>query len=179
MRRYGFHGLSYQYITRKLRKRGSQVAREHVVIAHLGNGASRRRPDGRAWPRRWASPPRRPVMGTLRRARPGRGPLPHDRQEDQRGQNIQFFGITPASRDAGISQDMRDLQALTGRRPGKRSPISSPTRPELAGWRRRSRAWKRSSSRRASAKTRGKCARRCSTEWNGWGNPSRRRSEPR
>ena len=40
VRRYGFHGLSYEYITRKLRKIAPQVAREDVVIAHLGNGAS-------------------------------------------------------------------------------------------------------------------------------------------
>ena len=40
VRRYGFHGLSYEYITRKLRKIAPQIAREDVVIAHLGNGAS-------------------------------------------------------------------------------------------------------------------------------------------
>jgi len=40
VRRYGFHGLSYEYIVRKLRSIAPQVAREDVVIAHLGNGAS-------------------------------------------------------------------------------------------------------------------------------------------
>jgi acetate kinase len=40
VRRYGFHGLSYEYITRRLRKIAPQIAREDVVIAHLGNGAS-------------------------------------------------------------------------------------------------------------------------------------------
>jgi acetate kinase len=40
VRRYGFHGLSYEFITRKLRKIAPQIAREDVVIAHLGNGAS-------------------------------------------------------------------------------------------------------------------------------------------
>jgi acetate kinase len=40
IRRYGFHGLSYEFITRKLRKIAPQVAREDVIIAHLGNGAS-------------------------------------------------------------------------------------------------------------------------------------------
>jgi len=40
VRRYGFHGLSYEFITRKLRKMAPQIAREDVVIAHLGNGAS-------------------------------------------------------------------------------------------------------------------------------------------
>jgi acetate kinase len=40
VRRYGFHGLSYEYIIRKLRSIAPQVAREDVVVAHLGNGAS-------------------------------------------------------------------------------------------------------------------------------------------
>jgi acetate kinase len=40
VRRYGFHGLSYEFITRQLRKIAPQIAREDVVIAHLGNGAS-------------------------------------------------------------------------------------------------------------------------------------------
>ncbi len=40
VRRYGFHGLSYEFITRKLRAIAPQIAREDVIIAHLGNGAS-------------------------------------------------------------------------------------------------------------------------------------------
>ena len=40
VRRYGFHGLSYEYIARKLREIAPEIAREDVVIAHLGNGAS-------------------------------------------------------------------------------------------------------------------------------------------
>ena len=40
VRRYGFHGLSYEFITRRLGKIAPQIARKGVVIAHLGNGAS-------------------------------------------------------------------------------------------------------------------------------------------
>jgi acetate kinase len=40
VRRYGFHGLSYEFITRKLRTIAPQIALEDVIIAHLGNGAS-------------------------------------------------------------------------------------------------------------------------------------------
>ena len=40
IRRYGFHGLSYEFITRKLRAIAPQIAQEDVIIAHLGNGAS-------------------------------------------------------------------------------------------------------------------------------------------
>jgi acetate kinase len=40
VRRYGFHGLSYEFITRKLMTIAPEIAREDVIIAHLGNGAS-------------------------------------------------------------------------------------------------------------------------------------------
>jgi len=40
VRRYGFHGLSYEYITRKLPDYDPLSARGSVVVAHLGSGAS-------------------------------------------------------------------------------------------------------------------------------------------
>ena len=40
VRRYGFHGLSYEYIVRRLFSIAPQIAREDVIVAHLGNGAS-------------------------------------------------------------------------------------------------------------------------------------------
>ncbi len=40
VRRYGFHGLSYEYVMRRLRVVAPHVAHGCVVIAHLGNGAS-------------------------------------------------------------------------------------------------------------------------------------------
>jgi acetate kinase len=38
--RYGFHGLSYEYIASVLPQVASQIARRRVIVAHLGNGAS-------------------------------------------------------------------------------------------------------------------------------------------
>lgn len=38
--RYGFHGLSYEYVFQKLQQISSREARGKVIIAHLGNGAS-------------------------------------------------------------------------------------------------------------------------------------------
>jgi acetate kinase len=39
--RYGFHGLSYEYILEKLREvAGAEAAQGRLLIAHLGNGAS-------------------------------------------------------------------------------------------------------------------------------------------
>jgi acetate kinase len=38
--RFGFHGLSYEYVTEQLRVLDGDLAMARVVIAHLGNGAS-------------------------------------------------------------------------------------------------------------------------------------------
>src|SRR5262249_18464780 len=40
VRRYGFHGLSYEYIARTLPSVAPEIARGAVVVAHLGSGAS-------------------------------------------------------------------------------------------------------------------------------------------
>lgn len=40
VRRYGFHGLSYEYITSCLPQMAPNLAKGRVVVAHLGNGAS-------------------------------------------------------------------------------------------------------------------------------------------
>jgi acetate kinase len=38
--RYGFHGLSYEYVMEELRRLEPEAAAGRVVVAHLGNGAS-------------------------------------------------------------------------------------------------------------------------------------------
>jgi acetate kinase len=40
VRRYGFHGLSYEYIARTLTQVAPEVAKGRVIVAHLGSGAS-------------------------------------------------------------------------------------------------------------------------------------------
>jgi acetate kinase len=40
VRRYGFHGLSYEYIARTLPQIAPEVAKGRVIVAHLGSGAS-------------------------------------------------------------------------------------------------------------------------------------------
>lgn len=40
VRRYGFHGLSYEYIAGRLRDLAPELARGRVIAAHLGSGAS-------------------------------------------------------------------------------------------------------------------------------------------
>ena len=40
IRRYGFHGLSYEYIARRLSEVAPEIAQGKVIVAHLGSGAS-------------------------------------------------------------------------------------------------------------------------------------------
>lgn len=40
VRRYGFHGLSYEYICQAMRRIAPDVARGRMIVCHLGNGAS-------------------------------------------------------------------------------------------------------------------------------------------
>jgi acetate kinase len=40
VRRYGFHGLSYEYVTGRMAELAPELAQAKVVICHLGNGAS-------------------------------------------------------------------------------------------------------------------------------------------
>ncbi|WP_434617772.1 acetate/propionate family kinase [Azospirillum sp. B2RO_4] len=40
VRRYGFHGLSYEYISRRLPEIAPELGDSRVVVAHLGSGAS-------------------------------------------------------------------------------------------------------------------------------------------
>jgi acetate kinase len=40
VRRYGFHGLSYEYVAAEMRRVAPDIAEQRLVIAHLGNGAS-------------------------------------------------------------------------------------------------------------------------------------------
>ena len=40
VRRYGFHGLSYEYIASRLKEEAPDLAKGRVVVAHLGSGAS-------------------------------------------------------------------------------------------------------------------------------------------
>ena len=40
IRRYGFHGLSYEYLASVLPERAPEIANGRVILAHLGNGAS-------------------------------------------------------------------------------------------------------------------------------------------
>lgn len=40
VRRYGFHGLSYEYVAKTMQQVAPEIAKGRVIVAHLGSGAS-------------------------------------------------------------------------------------------------------------------------------------------
>ena len=59
VQRYGFHGLSYEYIASVLPEMAPEIARGRVIVAHLGSGAERVRAPQRQERRPAASASRR------------------------------------------------------------------------------------------------------------------------
>ena len=58
VRRYGFHGLSYEFLVSRLKELAPELSAGRVVFAHLGNGASLCAVhDGRSVAATWALPP--------------------------------------------------------------------------------------------------------------------------
>jgi acetate kinase len=138
VRRYGFHGLSYEFITRKLRTIAPQIAREDVIIAHLGNGASMCAVhDGRAVATTMGFTALDGLaMGTrCGQLDPGvvlylmtEKKMSADEISDLLWKNSGLKGMS------GLSQDMRELEASTS--PAARDAIAyfvSRIRRELAG----------------------------------------------
>ena len=90
VRRYGFHGLSYEYIAQVLPQYDARAAAGRTVVLHLGNGASmcaiaggpqRGKHDG-------LHRGRRPADGNaLRQPRSGRDALPDGRARDGRARD--------------------------------------------------------------------------------------------
>jgi len=123
LQRYGFHGLSYEYLTQELeREAGSQEAYGKLIIAHLGNGASMAAIEGgRSLDTTMGlTPAGGLVMGT----RPG------DLDPGVMLYLLQEKGMTPAEVNhlishqaglqgiSGISEDMQDLLAREGANAG-------------------------------------------------------------
>jgi acetate kinase len=172
VRRYGFHGLSYEYVAGRLPQVAPAIASGRVIVAHLGSGASM-----------CALAGGRSVESTMgftaldglpMGTRPGQidpGVLLYlMEQEGMNAAAIQKLcyhdcGLKGLS---GISNDVRELEASATRGPTLRSTISaigSDFTP--ACWPRRWAAWMPSCSRPASARTRPACAHALPQGWPG------------
>ena len=113
MRRYGFHGLSYEYIASVLPEHDARAAAGKTVVCHLGNGSSmcaieaggeHRQHDGIHRARRAAD------GHALRRHRSRRAALPDGRaQMDARAIEKLLYKKSGLLGVSGISSDMRKL----------------------------------------------------------------------
>lgn len=150
IRRYGFHGLSYEYIASKLPEVDRRAAEGRTVVAHLGSGASM-----------CALQAGRSVATTMSFTALDGLPM----------------GTRSGSIDPGVllylmdeyEMDARSLERLLYQESGLLSTCSFIA---LAGnwgcWLRRSADWMHSSSRRESGKTPQRFARRSAGPRPGW-----------
>ena len=182
VRRYGFHGLSYEYIAGGCARSTPDLAAGRVIVAHLGNGASlcahARRPQRRHHHGLHAA--RRAGDGhALRRARSRRGALPAAAERPDAPSRSRTCSITapacsacpalaPTCATAGRSDDPAAREA--------RRPVRLPHRPrDRRRWPRRSAGSTRWSSPPASASTPPGSARAPARGWAGSASPSTRR----
>ena len=136
MRRYGFHGLSYEYIASVLPAAAPEIAGGRSswrISATAARLCAMQRPAFR-WRRRWALPPSTACRwDPLRRARPGRGALPHA----QKGMSAEAVDDLLYRRSgmlglSGISSDFRELLASNEPRHHSHSTCSIDPRAEYA-----------------------------------------------
>ena len=117
VRRYGFHGLSYEYILTAVAERDPALARGRLLVAHLGNGASLCAiRDGRAVDTTMSFTP---LDGLVMGTRPGNldpGVLLHllSRGMDAAALEDLLYHRSGLLGVSGISSDMRELLARSG-----------------------------------------------------------------
>jgi acetate kinase len=126
--RYGFHGLSYEYIMQELRREaGDAAASGRVIIAHLGNGAS------------MAAVRKGKSLDTTMGFTPAGGLVMSTRSGDLDPGVLVYLleekGVTPSGLNdlvnqqagllgvSGISSDMKDLLDREGQEPHARQAV--------------------------------------------------------
>ncbi len=158
VRRYGFHGLSYEYVAKALPRIAPEIAKGSVIVAHLGSGASMCAIKGGQSIE--STMGFTALDGLPMGTRPGQldpgvvlylmseKGMPASKVQDFLYRDCGLKGLS------GISNDMRELrERVTIRRRNWRSTISfigSASMP--ACWRPPCRAWMPSCSRRALAR---------------------------
>jgi acetate kinase len=117
IRRYGFHGLSYEYIARSLAESDPALAAGRVVVAHLGNGASLCAiHDGRSVDSTMGFTALDGVPMGTRSGQIDPGVLLHllmTEGMDAAALQSLLYGNAGLKGMSGISQDVRDLEAST------------------------------------------------------------------
>ncbi len=174
VRRYGFHGLSYEYIAQALPTYDEKAAAGRVVVLHLGNGSSMcaitngrsvastmgfTAVDGLPMGTRCGSLDPGVILYLL-----------DELKMDARGIEKLIYQQSGLLGVSGISSDMRAL--LESDTPGAKARSISTFTESAASWARsrlRSAGWTPSSSRPGSARTARHCASGCAAMLAGWG----------
>jgi len=117
IRRYGFHGLSYEYLMQELARAGDPAAaRGRVILAHLGNGASLAAVrDGRCVDTSMALTPASGLVMSRRSGDLDPGLAAHLARSESMGAEQFFALVTQQSGLLGVSElssDLRELLAL-------------------------------------------------------------------
>jgi len=126
--RYGFHGLSYEYIVQELRRQaGEQTANARLIIAHLGNGASMAAVrEGRSVETTMGFTPAGGLVMSTRSGDLDPGALIYLLEEkDLKPSDLNYLvnrrsGLLAVS---GLSSDMRDLLAQEDQEPQARLAV--------------------------------------------------------
>jgi acetate kinase len=126
--RYGFHGLSYEYIVQELqRQAGAQAANGRLIIAHLGNGASMAAVrDGRSVETTMGFTPAGGLVMSTRSGDLDPGALIYLLEEKGlKASDLNYLvnrrsGLLAVS---GLSSDMRDLLAQEDQEPQARQAV--------------------------------------------------------
>ena len=133
VRRYGFHGLSYDYIVSRLHETAPEIARSRLIIAHLGNGASLCAvQDGKSVASTMGFTAVDGLMMGTRTGSLDPGVLLYLMQErglDASGIEDVLYRQSGLLGVSGLSSDMRTLRAVQGARGGRsRRPVRLPHR---------------------------------------------------
>ena len=125
--RYGFHGLSYEYIISNLREiAGQQAANGRVLIAHLGNGASMAAVrEGRGIDTTMGLTPAGGLMMGTRSGDLDPGIIVYLLQEKGRSPSTIDYLVNQRSGLIGVSGSSSDMRICSAARP----PIPTPPRP--------------------------------------------------
>ncbi len=167
VRRYGFHGLSYEYIASVLPQYDARAARGRTVVLHLGNGSSMCAiADGRsvASTMGFTAADGLPMGTRCGNLDPGVILyLMDELRMDARAIEKLIYQQSGLLGVSGISSDMRTLEASARARSegGDRSSSSTGSAASSARSRPRSAGSTRSCSRPASARTAAACASAC------------------
>ncbi len=117
LRRYGFHGLSYEYLAEELeRVAGRKAARSRVVLAHLGAGASLAAlHDGRCVDTTMAFTPNSGVPMATRSGEMDPGVLVYLLRSERLDADALDDLLSRRSGLLGLSEPSPDMRALSGR----------------------------------------------------------------